>query len=73
MNKTLFALVALLAVTASARPHNKLEDTRTVLAEMDKDPFGNAMISAVALNMAASNPLDEINLVLQQILNDVQA
>ncbi len=32
---------------------------------MDKDPFGNAMISAVSLNLAAKNPLDEINLVLQ--------
>jgi hypothetical protein len=64
MNKALFACLALLAITATARPHNKLDDTRTVLAEMDKDPFGNSMISAIALNMAAKNPLDEINLIL---------
>lgn len=64
MNKFLIACIALLALTASARPHAKMEDTRTVLAEMDKEPFGNAMISAVALNMAAKNSLDEINLIL---------
>lgn len=65
MNKAILAILAILAFTAYGRPHSKLEDTRTVLAEMDKDPFGNAMISAISLNMAAKNPLDEINLVLQ--------
>jgi hypothetical protein len=35
---------------------------------MDKDPFGNAMISLVSLNMAAENPASEIILILDNII-----
>jgi hypothetical protein len=43
-------------------------DTKAVLAQMDKDPFGNAMISLVSLNMAAENPASEIILILDNII-----
>jgi hypothetical protein len=47
MNKLIIAILFCVALTAFARSPRKFEDTKTVLAEIDKDPFGNAMISAI--------------------------
>jgi len=54
MNKFLvFALVAVLAINAA-----DLKDTNTVLSEIDSNPFGNAILSMVQLNIAAQTPLE---------------
>jgi hypothetical protein len=58
-------VAALLIGTLTAAPYI---DTKAVLAQMDKDPFGNAMISLVSLNMAAENPASEIILILDNII-----
>jgi len=61
----IFILAALLVGSITAAPY---VDTKSVLAEMDKDTFGNAMLSLVSLNMAAESPANEILLVLDKII-----
>jgi hypothetical protein len=38
---------------------------------MDKDAFGSTIISAVALNSASGNPVEEITLLLEEILEEL--
>jgi hypothetical protein len=35
-----------------------------VLAELDKDPFGNTIISAIALSVATKAPMDDVVVVI---------
>lgn len=35
---------------------------------MDKDAFGSTIISAVALNAAVGNPVEEIALLIEEII-----
>jgi len=80
MNKlALIALFALIFTLGSAAPRKatpKYVDTKTVLAELDQDKFGNTFLSAIALNVASKSPLDDITLLIDQIMaqiNDDQA
>jgi hypothetical protein len=38
---------------------------------MDKDAFGSTIISAVALNAAAGNPVEEITLLIEEIITEL--
>eukprot|EP01006_Ploeotia_vitrea_P031013 TRINITY_DN63340_c0_g1_i1.p1 TRINITY_DN63340_c0_g1~~TRINITY_DN63340_c0_g1_i1.p1 ORF type:complete len:114 (+),score=13.23 TRINITY_DN63340_c0_g1_i1:36-377(+) len=73
MNKLI--IVALLATLAASAIHKKTSmsraDAKLSLAEIDQDKFGNTMISAVALNMAVENPLEEITLLIDEIVNEI--
>jgi len=60
--------IALLVVASSAR----FMDTKTVLAQMDKDKFGNTMLSAVALNMAIKAPQEDVLVLIDQILDNLE-
>jgi hypothetical protein len=42
-----------------------------MLAEIDKDPFGNTILSAIQLSVSTKAPLDEVVLVINQILSDI--
>jgi len=70
MNKVL--ILALILALASCGPVKKtgahFVDTKTILAELDKDHFGNAFISAIALNVATESPVEEISLLIEEIL-----
>jgi hypothetical protein len=39
---------------------------------MDKDSFGNAVLSLVHLNMNAESPVDEILLVLDEVITQLE-
>ena len=66
------AIVAVLLALTSAVPSRvHFQDTKSVLAEIDKDIFGNTFISAIALNMAAQNPVEEITLLIDEILQQL--
>jgi hypothetical protein len=69
MNRFIIAalLIALISCGISKSPA-RLSDTKTVLAEMDKDAFGSTIISAVALNVAAGNPIEEIEVLVTEII-----
>jgi hypothetical protein len=66
MNKIII-LAVLLAVASCAvkRTTTHYTDTKTVLAEIDKDHFGSTFISAIALNIAAKSPAEDIVLYLE--------
>jgi hypothetical protein len=42
-----------------------------VLAEIDKDHFGNTFISAIALNMAVKAGPEELVLLLQEVIDNI--
>jgi hypothetical protein len=42
-----------------------------VLAEIDKDSLGNTLLSAIAVNMKAKEPMEEITLFLEEIINGI--
>jgi len=44
--------------------HGAYIDTKSVLAEIDNDQYGKAVLSLVHLNMNAESPADEILIVL---------
>jgi hypothetical protein len=69
MNK-LINLAVLLAVGSCAIKKAPVHfvDTKSVLAEMDKDHYGNIFISAIALNIAAKEPADNIVVTLEEII-----
>jgi hypothetical protein len=64
------ALIAVLCLTATFALPSKVrfQDTKTLLAEMDQDKFGATMLSAVQMNVAAENPIEEITLLIEEIL-----
>jgi hypothetical protein len=66
MNKVII-LAVLLAVASCAVKKQAVHfvDTKSVLAEMDKEHFGNAFISAIALNIAAKLPQDDLVVYLE--------
>jgi hypothetical protein len=69
MNKFILAALFIAMVSCGiSRSPARLSDTKTVLAEMDKDAFGSTIISAVALNAAAGNPVEEITLLIEEII-----
>jgi len=72
MNKFLLAtlFIAMVSCGISKSPA-RLSDTKSVLAEMDKDAFGSTIISAVALNAAAGNPVEEITLLIEEIVTSL--
>lgn len=61
-------LILSLAHAGIKRSPARTADTKTVLAELDRDSFGSTILSAVALNAATGNPVEEIILLLQEIL-----
>jgi len=69
MNKILFValLIAMVSCGISRSPA-RLSDTKTVLAELDKDAFGSVMISAIALNASTGNPVEEITLLIEEVI-----
>lgn len=66
-------LAVLLAIGACAVKKSTVhfQDTKTVLAELDKDSLGNTLLSAIAINMKAKEPLEEVTLFLQEIINSI--
>jgi hypothetical protein len=72
MIKTI-ALLALLASVSMAATHKRatIMDTKTVLAEMDQDLFGSTILSAVAMNIAVSSPVEEITLFIDEIVSGI--
>jgi predicted secreted protein len=70
MNKVLIVAVLALCISLSLAAPKKQNfmDTKTVLAEMDKDHFGSTFISAVALNMATNSPVEDITLLIEEII-----
>ena len=65
--KILVFLALSLAITL-AKPVNILPS----LAEIDKDPVGNSLMSLVALHMKAQTPIAEIGTLLDEMLLMVQ-
>jgi DNA uptake protein ComE-like DNA-binding protein len=51
--------------------HQRYTDTRTVLTEIDQDPFGNLVLSAIQTHIQAKAPEDEVILLLNQILGGI--
>jgi len=69
MNKLILAALLIALVTCGVhKSPARLSDTKTVLAEMDKSAFGSTVISAVALNAATGNPVEEITLLIEEIV-----
>jgi len=69
MNRFILAALLIALVTCGVQKSPaRLSDTKTVLAEMDKDAFGSTIISAVALNAASGNPVEEITLLIEEII-----
>jgi len=69
MNKLLLAALFIAMVSCGiSRSPARLSDTKTVLAELDKDAFGSTMISAIALNASTGNPVEEITLLIEEII-----
>jgi hypothetical protein len=63
-------LIAVLLVTAiAAAPY---VDTKSILAQMDKEKFGNTLLSLVSLNVAAKNTADELSLVLEEVSTQLE-
>jgi hypothetical protein len=72
MNKIIIVALFIAMVSCGIQKSPaRLSDTKTVLAEMDKDAFGSTIISAVALNAAAGNPVEEITLLIEEILDEL--
>nr|AWX67866.1 trichocyst matrix protein T4-B [Philasterides dicentrarchi]QEE82884.1 trichocyst matrix protein T4-B [Philasterides dicentrarchi] len=68
------AIILLLTVLSQCgiqRSPARLSDTKTVLAEMDKDSFGSTILSAVALNAATGNPVEEITVLIEEIVEQL--
>ena len=61
--------LALLAIVASA---GHLQNTASVLAEIDNHKFGNTLLSAVQLNLASKVPLDDVIVLIDQIIDQVE-
>jgi len=66
-------VLALIVALTSAASVNKVTDTKTLLAELDKDTFGNTIISAISLNLASKAPVEELNLMLDQVISQLDA
>jgi predicted nucleic acid-binding Zn-ribbon protein len=64
-----FVAIALLVAVASA--NYQFKDTKTVLAEIDNDKFGNTLLSAVQLNLASKAPLDDVIVLIDQIIDNL--
>jgi hypothetical protein len=72
MNKFIIAALIIAMVSCGiTKSPARLSDTKSVLAEMDKDAFGSTIISAVALNAAAGNPVEEITLLIEEIITEL--
>lgn len=59
-----FVALALLLLTVGAIP----KDTKTVLAEIDADNFGNSILSTVQMYLQARGNAEEVLVLLNQIL-----
>jgi hypothetical protein len=74
MNKFII-LAVLLAVGSCAikKTPTHFVDTKSVLAEMDKDSYGHTFLSMVALNIAAENHADDIVVYLETIVANLDS
>ena len=65
------ALIALVLSFATANVHNHYQDTHAVLAQIDQDPFGQMVLSAIQTHIQAKAPEDEVVLLLNQIASGI--
>lgn len=63
MKVTTLFLVSLLVIAASADFIAKNDDF-AVLSEIDKEPFGSSILSAIAVHMHTDSPMSEITKLL---------
>ena len=61
--RVLIAL-AFAIVLVAAKPQHKFENTKQVLAEMNKNAFGHSVLSMVQLATSTGDGVDQINLLL---------
>eukprot|EP01017_Pseudomicrothorax_dubius_P001391 TRINITY_DN0_c45_g1_i7.p1 TRINITY_DN0_c45_g1~~TRINITY_DN0_c45_g1_i7.p1 ORF type:complete len:372 (+),score=132.84 TRINITY_DN0_c45_g1_i7:43-1158(+) len=60
--------LALCGVLAFAGSIRRAEfDAHTVLSEIDQHPFGNALVSLIAVHLSTNGPLEEIVVLLNQL------
>jgi len=67
----MFKYIAL-AILVCSISGKMLTDTHSVLAEIDQDRFGNAMLSMVALNVAAKSGTDDIVILIDKIIDNLE-
>jgi len=60
--------LVLVFASANVNHHAKFVDTKTVLTEIDSEPFGNVILSAVQAHLQAKTPADEVNILLNAIV-----
>jgi chromosome segregation ATPase len=73
MNKfIILALLFTLGACAFKRAPAHYTDTKTVLAEIDKDHYGSTFLSLVALNMASKSPIEEVTLLFDEIVANLE-
>ena len=63
MSKLLVVLALVLAVVSGNKQH-KFENTKSILAEINRDAMGNSLLSMIQLATATGTPVDQINLLL---------
>lgn len=66
MNK--FIVLGLIAMLGAVCAHEKYVDTRSALLEVDADPFGNIVLSAIQTTLQTGGSADEVNILLNSIL-----
>jgi hypothetical protein len=65
--KAVVVLALTLALAMGAQKLHKFENSKQVLAEMNKNAFGHSVLSMVQLATSTGDGVDQINLLLQNI------
>jgi hypothetical protein len=69
----MFKATAEIIVFPNGSASNSAKTVFVSLYYLAADPFGKTMISAVALNMQAKAPLDDIQVVIDQLISNLEA